>query len=106
MNGEMLEAIGSDAFILQDTTSVAEVILVVRDNPYMAFGFMELDKGIWFVKMENNGEIMGQGVSLWSDTLMVEDTVITPLDSKYLPETVATKSFVEELLGDIENGTY
>lgn len=35
-----------------------------------------------------------------------ESTVITPLDPKYLPETVATKTFVEELLGGIENGTY
>lgn len=28
------------------------------------------------------------------------------IDEKYLPETVATKAYVEELLGVIENGTY
>lgn len=35
----------------------------------------------------------------------IED-VLTPLDEKFLPETVATKAWVEALIGGIENGTY
>ena len=31
---------------------------------------------------------------------------VVPLDAKYLPDTVATKAYVEELLGVIENGSY
>lgn len=39
-------------------------------------------------------------------SISVNQKTLTPLDSKYLPDTVATKAFVEELLGVIENGAY
>jgi hypothetical protein len=35
-----------------------------------------------------------------------QSAMVEKIDEKYLPDSVATKSYVEELLGVIENGTY
>lgn len=58
--------------------------------------------GIW-LKNESVGTIVSLTIPGFGK---FPTTTIKPIESKYLPSNLATKEYVEELLGVIENGTY
>lgn len=112
------------AIKVNDTVYLCECIVTFDIDDYngtMYLGNLSLDPGNdETLNLKDTGEPFNIAADIdsyrviWKkelgDTITISayeaDGEIHPLDEKYLPDTVATKEYVRELIGAIENGTY
>lgn len=82
-------------------------IMIVRNPAQMSemMGGLVFEEGIYFMATYDDGHFAYPS-NLKSDTVKVDGGTAEQLDPKYLPEEVATKEYVNAVLGGIENGTY
>ena len=80
---------------------VCWIAFIAEDNPVVDGAELPYLKGTYFEKRTSDGGYISSFTVNGSSIFAVEK-----LKKSALPDTVATKDYVQELLGVIENGTY